>query len=123
MTRSSNRTRRDSRDSSGQPGHRDHIEGREKADRLPITPATALKVVVYNRSVSEPFWGCGCSGDKEGDYICGRCKDHCECPAARDHDSITGSGRRVPRRITSRLTCNLTEEGMPYAKDGGFPLH
>jgi hypothetical protein len=51
------------------------------------------KVGVYNRWMSEPYWGCGCSGDKQGDYICGRCEDHCEClRAPGDEGAIRSPG-------------------------------
>jgi hypothetical protein len=35
---------------------------------------------VRSKSHADPgVWACGCSGDKPGDYLCGRCVDHCEC--------------------------------------------
>jgi hypothetical protein len=37
-------------------------------------------------------WACGCSTDKAGDYLCGRCHDHCQCA----FDEM-GSPRPVPK--------------------------
>jgi hypothetical protein len=55
-----------------------------------VVARSAQKVGVYNSCMSGPFWGCGCSGDKQGDYICGGCEDHCECPTAPGHEGAIG---------------------------------
>ena len=38
------------------------------------------RIASFVRSKRDPgAWACGCSVNKAGDYLCGRCIDHCEC--------------------------------------------
>jgi hypothetical protein len=89
---------------------------------LPTKPAICPRVGVHNCRMTKPFWGCVCSGDKPGDYICGRCEDHCECPPAPDHEGAIRSPGGVPDEERHPYTRNLTHGGTLHAKNVGFLL-
>ena len=54
---------------------------------------TIMDLVRFKRRTRQNVLACGCSGDKSGCYLCGRCTDHCECPP---FDEI-GSPGTVPK--------------------------
>ena len=41
--------------------------------------------------MSESSYSCGCSGDKIGCNMCGKCNEHCACPPSIGHEGDMGS--------------------------------